>query len=87
MYLSCEETLLIDAIEDVAFGKLIDVDIPNGEQSEERRISGNNAKLIRLIRRKGIKHLLTITVHEGQAQQIEVSGEIHGHRFVKKIKL
>ena len=87
MQYSVEETLLIDTIEEVGFGRLCDVEIPHGEPVVKRDLKGRNAKLIKLLRDKGITELVTVIVHEGEAQQIEIAGSKHGIKFVKKIKL
>ena len=87
MQISVEETLLIDAIEEVRFGKLLDVSIPYSEPTIHRNLRIGNGKLINRLREDGIVDLVSITVHEGEAQQIEVAGEKNGFKFIKKIKL
>jgi len=87
MQISVEETLLIDAIEEVRFGKLLDVSIPYSEPTIHRNLRIGNGKLIKRLREDGIVDLVSITVHEGEAQQIEVAGEKNGFKFIKKIKL
>ena len=87
MQISVEETLLIDAIEEVRFGKLLDVSIPYNEPTIHRNLRIGNGKLIKRLREDGIVDLVSITVHEGEAQQIEVAGEKNGFKFIKKIKL
>ena len=90
MFCSVEEKLLVDTIEDVAFGKLCDVELPSAEpvvRVTECSVRDGNAKLIKRIRESGITHLKTITVHEGEAQQIEVTGSKNGFKFIKKIRL
>ena len=87
MRLSVEETLLIDTIEEVKFGRLCNVFVPESKPIIKRDIHGGNVKLIRALRENGITELIAIMVHEGEAQQIEVAGEKNGFRFVKKIRL
>ena len=87
MHLSVEETLLIDTIEDIGFGRLCEVYVPETDPVVKRDVRGRNAKLIKTLRDNGITELVAILVHEGEAQQIEVAGEKNGFRFVKKIRL
>lgn len=78
------ERLLLLLCLKVEFGRLIDVDLPDGNKSLWD-LSPFQRKLIVAIR-EGNNHFDEIKVHDGQPVSALVKGEEHGFKFVKTFR-
>lgn len=86
LYLSENEVLLVEAIEDVGYGELYDIELADEPKNVKKDLRDGNAKLIEYIRENGYLFLPLVTVHCGEAKQVDVTGVKTGIRFTKRIR-
>ena len=85
-FLSVEEFELCQAIQELDYGEIFDVEITESPKTVEWTMRASFEGLINLIR-DGNQHLDSIKVHQGKPTQVQVSGEKGKLKYKKKIML
>jgi hypothetical protein len=80
------EKELIDAIQKIEFGELLEVEIKEEDPSFTIELEEPFCKLINVIRRDGLAFIDRIQVHQSVPTYAEVNGSQGGFRCRKKYK-
>lgn len=84
--LSTEEVELLEAIQELQYGELYEVDIPSTEPVHQKRLHDWQHKLIDIIR-SGNQYIDSIKVHQGKATQISIAGRQGRLKFKRKFTI
>jgi hypothetical protein len=84
--LSTEEVELLDAIHELQYGELYEVEIAQTELKHPRMLQGWEKRLIDIIR-NGNQHIDSIKIHQGKATQISIAGERGRLRYKQKFTI
>ncbi len=84
---SIPEMRLIDAIETLGYGELVDVEIPDAQIGPcLKMLTEKQASLLDKIR-NGHRHFDKIIVHQGEPTEVQNALEVQGYTGVRKLRL
>ena len=80
------EKALIDAIEALRYGEIVDLDVENTGPNVAAKLTEKQAALISFLR-AGHSHIDRLIVHESDPMQVENDLELNGYKCIRKLRL
>ena len=83
---SVSENSLLDAMKELKFGEMKDVNVDDGMPRIDRALTEKQVALVNFIR-DGNQHIDKLVVHEGEPMQVETYMNVKGFHCVRKIRM
>ena len=80
------EVELLATADEIGFGELVNVEVEVMPKSMTRNITPSQARFVELLR-NGLDYISKIIVHNHEPVSLEVSGESHGIKYMRKFKV
>jgi hypothetical protein len=84
--LTAVEINILKAADQIGFGELVDVEVEVMTKSADMDITPSQTRFVALLR-NGLSFINRIIVHNHEPVSMEVDGESHGIKYIRKFKV